>query len=198
MDLLNLEISPQKFVNFQVYVFETGKYLRHGKYERDYWWWWGNNKKFFDPAAMHVHFEVAQKKLDAGAIKAKIDEEKKKNEEAKKVADAAKATQDETAKKFAEETKKEGERKAIEQAQGIQPTGLPPGQTTAGGNQQPAATAAPYAGAAPAQQNGIIDLNAGGTAQQPQGAGYGGYTPAQGVDPYSNPTASTGESHHHP
>ena len=39
MDLLNLEISQGKFVNLEVYVFDTGIYLRHGKYERDSWWY---------------------------------------------------------------------------------------------------------------------------------------------------------------
>lgn len=69
MDLIDVEVAQNKTVNFQVYVFETGKYLRHGKYERDHWWWWGENKKFFDPAAMHVHFEVAQPKKNPDEIK---------------------------------------------------------------------------------------------------------------------------------
>lgn len=35
MDLLDVELSKGKTVNFQVYVFDTGNYLRHGKYEQD-------------------------------------------------------------------------------------------------------------------------------------------------------------------
>ena len=94
MDLLNLEISEGKFVNFEVYVFDTGKYLRHGKYERDYWWFWGNDKPFYDPAAMHVHFTHAQKKLDPTQIKAAQDKkaaDDKTADDAKKAAAAAEA-----------------------------------------------------------------------------------------------------------
>ena len=93
MDLIDVEVSQGKIVNFQVYVFETGKYLRHGKWERDHWWWWGESKKFTDPFAMHVHFEKAQPKLDAAQIKQKQDEEKKKQEEAEKAKKAAEQTQ---------------------------------------------------------------------------------------------------------
>ncbi|KAG8530169.1 uncharacterized protein KY384_005652 [Bacidia gigantensis] len=100
MDLLNLEVAPGKNVNFQVYVFDTGKYLRHGKWERDFWWWWGESKQWTDPAAMHVHFEKAQTKLDASAIKAQMD---KKALEDKTAADAkaaeVKSQQDAEAKK---------------------------------------------------------------------------------------------------
>ena len=85
MELIDVEVAQGKIVNFQVYVFDTGKYLRHGKWERDHWWWWGASKTWHDPAAMHVHFEQAQPKLDAEAIKKKIDEEAK----AKDVAAAA-------------------------------------------------------------------------------------------------------------
>lgn len=62
IDLINLEISPGRFISFEVYVFETGNYLRHGKWERDHWWYWGQTKTFYDPFAMHVHFEKAQPK----------------------------------------------------------------------------------------------------------------------------------------
>ena len=88
MDLLNLEISPGKFVDFEVYVFDTGKYLRHGKYERDYWWYWGESKKFYDPAAMHVHFEKAQQKLNPDDVKKQQDANATK---AKAAADATAA-----------------------------------------------------------------------------------------------------------
>ena len=64
MDLLDVEVSQGKVVNFEVYVFDTGNYLRHGKYEQDSWWYWGESKKWYDPAAMHVDFNKAQTKLD--------------------------------------------------------------------------------------------------------------------------------------
>ena len=64
MDLLDVEVSQGKIVNFEVYVFDTGNYLRHGKYEQNSWWYWGQTKKWYDPAAMHVDFNKAQTKLD--------------------------------------------------------------------------------------------------------------------------------------
>lgn len=64
MAILDVEVSQGKIVNFEVYVFDTGNYLRHGKYEQDSWWYWGSTKKWYDPAAMHVDFNKAQTKLD--------------------------------------------------------------------------------------------------------------------------------------
>lgn len=63
MDLVDVEVGDGKTVNFQVYVFDTGKYLRHGKWERDAWWYYGQSNVFYD-VAMHVHFEHAQPKLN--------------------------------------------------------------------------------------------------------------------------------------
>lgn len=71
--LLDLEIAPNKTVNFEAYVIDTGKYLRHGKYERDHWWYWGETKKFYDPAAMHVHFDKARPKLNPDDVKKQQD-----------------------------------------------------------------------------------------------------------------------------
>ncbi len=68
MDLLDVEVSQGKVVNFEVYVFDTGNYLRHGKYEQNSWWYWGQSKKWYDPAAMHVDFNKAQPKLDPTQI----------------------------------------------------------------------------------------------------------------------------------
>jgi hypothetical protein len=112
MDLMNLEISAGKFVDFQVYVFDTGKYLRHGKYESDYWQFWGNTKKFYDPAAMHVHFDNAQKKLDANAIKAQQDQKAKEDKIAADAAASAKTVQATAAANEAPELQIEAERKA--------------------------------------------------------------------------------------
>lgn len=114
MDLLNLEISTGKFVNFQVYVFDTGKYLRHGKYEPNYWQFWGNTQKFYDPVAMHVHFDNAQKKRDANAIKAQQDQKAKEDKIAADAAASAKTVQTTAAANDAPELKIEAERKAAE------------------------------------------------------------------------------------
>lgn len=94
MDLLDVEVSKGKIVNFEVYVFETGNYLRHGKYEQDHWWYFGESKKWFDPAAMHVDFNNAQKKLDPAAIKKQQGDQIAAQKTAADAAAAAKAQQD--------------------------------------------------------------------------------------------------------
>ena len=94
MDLLDVEVSKGKIVNFEVYVFETGNYLRHGKYEQDHWWFYGESKKWYDPAAMHVDFNNPQKKLDAAAIKKQQDDKAAADKTAADAAAAAKAQQD--------------------------------------------------------------------------------------------------------
>lgn len=94
MDLLDVEVSKGKVVNFEVYVFETGNYLRHGKYEQDSWWYFGESKKWYDPMAMHVDFNNAQKKLDPAAIKKQQDDKKAADKTAADAAAAAKAQQD--------------------------------------------------------------------------------------------------------
>lgn len=58
MELLEVEVSHGKFVNFEVDVFETGNYLRHGRWERDSWWYFGQSKTWYDPFAMHVDFDI--------------------------------------------------------------------------------------------------------------------------------------------
>lgn len=93
MNLLNLEIAPNKFVDFQIYVFDTGNYLRHGKYETDSWQYWGQSKKWYDPAAMHVDFKNAQKKLDPSQIQAANDAKKKTDATAAAANAATAATQ---------------------------------------------------------------------------------------------------------
>ena len=94
MDLLDVEVSQGKTVNFEVYVFETGNYLRHGKYEQDSWWYYGQSKKWYDPAAMHVDFNTAQKKLDPAAIKKQQDDAAASAKTAADAAAAAKTQQD--------------------------------------------------------------------------------------------------------
>lgn len=63
MDLVDVEVGDGKTVNFQVYVFDTGKYLRHGRWERDAWWYYGQSEVSYD-VAMHVRFDHAQPKLN--------------------------------------------------------------------------------------------------------------------------------------
>ncbi len=94
MDLLDVEVSKGKVVNFEVYVFETGNYLRHGKYEQDSWWFFGESKKWYDPAAMHVDFNKAQPKLDPAAIKKQQDDKAASDKTAADAAAAAKVQQD--------------------------------------------------------------------------------------------------------
>ena len=94
MDLLDVEVSNGKTVNFQVYVFDTGNYLRHGKYEQDAWWYFGESKKWYDPAAMHVDFNNAQTKLDPAAIKKQQDDKQAADKTAADAAAAAKVQQD--------------------------------------------------------------------------------------------------------
>jgi hypothetical protein len=142
MDLLNLEISAGKFVNFQVYVFDTGKYLRHGKWEPDHWQFWGYTKKFYDPAAMHVHFDTAQKKLDANAIKAQQDQKAQQDKIAAAAAASAQAVQATAFANEAPELQIEAQRKAAEAA--------------ANANQQPGAAMDVGGGALPAVGGGAF------------------------------------------
>jgi hypothetical protein len=117
MDLIDVEVRKDVFVNFQVYIFDTGKYLRHGKWERDHWSWWGENKKWTDPAAMHVHFENAQPKKNADEIKALMDKQAA-DQKAAADADAATKKAEEDAKAANEaELKAEADRKAKEAQQ---------------------------------------------------------------------------------
>jgi hypothetical protein len=78
MDLIDVEISPGKYVNFQ------------GRWELDAWGWWGSDKSWKD-VNYHVHFETAQKKLSPDEIKAKQAEAEAQK---KAVDDAAKAAKD--------------------------------------------------------------------------------------------------------
>ena len=60
-------------------------------------WYWGQTKKWTDPAAMHVHFEKAQPKLDATALKKKQDDEAATKKTAATATAAATASQNATA-----------------------------------------------------------------------------------------------------
>lgn len=67
LDLVEVNVGGGKNVNFQVYVFDTGKYLRRGKWEKNFWNYWGQTAEFTD-IFMHVHFEKAQPKLDPDQV----------------------------------------------------------------------------------------------------------------------------------
>ena len=174
MNLLNLEISEGKFVNFQVYVFDTGNYLRHGKYERDYWWYYGNSKQWYDPAAMHVDFSNAQKKLDAGAIAAaKKTEDDKKAVEDKTAADAktaAAATANTASDNEAKTLKTEADKKTADaaaqaQGQGNPEVGADPGITPYNGGGAAVGGANPLGG-----MGGVMD-GGGAAGADPEAAG---------------------------
>ncbi|KAI8628983.1 hypothetical protein F5Y19DRAFT_476074 [Xylariaceae sp. FL1651] len=129
MDLIDVEVRKDVIVNFQVYVFETGKYLRHGKWERDYWNWWGESKKWTDPAAMHVHFEKAQPKKDPNEIKALMDKKAADEKAAADAAAAAQKTQQEAAAAQAAEIKTEADHKAEEEAKAAREAGTATGES---------------------------------------------------------------------
>lgn len=114
MNLVEVEVAQGKTVNFQVSVFDTGKYLRHGKWERDHWWWWGSTKQWTDPAAMHVHFEKAQPKLDPTAIKQQQDKKAADDKTAADAAAAAKAAQSKAAADSAAALKLEADKKTAD------------------------------------------------------------------------------------
>ena len=185
MDLLNLEIAQGKFVNFEVYVFDTGKYLRHGKYERDHWWYWGESKKFFDPAAMHVHFERAQTKLNPDEAKKAQDAAAAAAKTAADAAAAEKAAQEKAKANEAETLKKEAEQKvkdaqaaaaggAVGGADGITPYNGPPDLSSSYPNDPTT-----YAGAPGSMSTAIPN---GGTASA-GAAGTGGSNYAFPPDP---------------
>ncbi|KAF6219130.1 hypothetical protein HO133_004955 [Letharia lupina] len=134
MDLLDVEVSQGKIVNFEVYVFDTGNYLRHGKYEQDSWWYSGESKKWYDPMAMHVDFNNAQKKLDPTAIKKQQDDKAASDKTAADAAAAAKAQQDRASASNAAALHTD----AAGKAQAAQATG-----GTAGSTPAPSAPAAP-------------------------------------------------------
>ncbi|KAH8601629.1 hypothetical protein B0O99DRAFT_713619 [Bisporella sp. PMI_857] len=74
LDLVDVEVGDGKIVNFQVYIFNTGKYLRRGKWERDSWWYYGQSNVWHD-IAMHVDFDNAQPKLNPDDIEKQQDKQ---------------------------------------------------------------------------------------------------------------------------
>jgi hypothetical protein len=128
MDLIEVTVAQNKTVNFQVYVFETGKYLRRGKWERDFWWWFGENKTFYD-VAMHVHFENAQPKKSQDEIQKLIDAKTAQDKTAADAQAAATAAQNKANTGNAAQIKQEADlqkdkaKADAEKAQGVIPEG---------------------------------------------------------------------------
>jgi hypothetical protein len=128
MDLIEVTVAQNKTVNFQVYVFETGKYLRRGKWERDFWWWFGENKTFYD-VAMHVHFENAQPKKSQDEIQTLIDAKAAQDKTAADAQAAATAAQNKANTGNSAQIKQEADlqkdkaKADAEKAQGVIPEG---------------------------------------------------------------------------
>ena len=104
MDLVEVEISNGRKVNFQVMVFDEGKYLRKGKWEEDSISWYPDSAKMWKDVNMHIEFSAQPKKPTDGVP---TRDELTKKEADKKTADdaAAKQTADAEAAKKAEEEK---------------------------------------------------------------------------------------------
>ena len=135
MQLIEVEVAKDKTINFQISVFQTGKYLRHGRWENDSWWYWGYTKKWTDPAAMHVHFEKAQTKLDPQQVKDAMDKKAQEDKTAADAKKAADATQQQTTAADATQLKMEAAKQAADaQAKAeAQSGGQAPGQAQRGG-----------------------------------------------------------------
>ena len=66
MQLLDVQISGGKTVNFQVIVFDSGKYLRKGKWEEDSIKWFPDSAKMWKDVNMHLEFSPQPKKPTDG------------------------------------------------------------------------------------------------------------------------------------
>ena len=95
LDLVNVDVGGGKNVNFQVYVFDTGKYLRRGKWEKDAWNYWGQTNIFTD-IFMHVHFEKAQPKLDPDQVQQQQAQNQSSDEQAASINQATQGVEDES------------------------------------------------------------------------------------------------------
>ena len=97
MDLLEVDIGNGKTVNFQVIVFDSGKYLRKGKWEEDSISWYPDSAKMWKDVNMHLEFSDQPKKPTDGVPNK---EDLQKQAADKKTADdaaAAKKTADDAA-----------------------------------------------------------------------------------------------------
>ncbi|MCJ1246743.1 hypothetical protein MMC30_003952 [Trapelia coarctata] len=121
MELIEVEFAPGEFANFQVYVFEKGKYLRVGKWERDYWTYWPEGTKMWRDINIHCEFE-AQPKVDVAHVEKQIADQKKAAEDAKAAADKAtaeaRAVEEAGNAEHAREVEKAGENDAGEEGEG--------------------------------------------------------------------------------
>ena len=87
MDLVEVEVGGGRKVNFQVMVFDEGKYLRKGKWEEDSISWYPDSAKMWKDVNMHIEFSPQPKKSTDGVPTR--DELKKKDEEKLAIDDAA-------------------------------------------------------------------------------------------------------------
>lgn len=78
-----------------------------------------------------MHFEKAQLKLDAAAIKREMDEKAEEEKTVKEAVDAVKASQEKSAAEEKDQSKKEADQKAKDEAAkaGQQNQAAPPGQS---------------------------------------------------------------------
>lgn len=96
---IDVEVKKDVLVNFKVYIFDTGIYVRYGKRGREDWSWWGESKERIDPVAMQLYFENAQPKKSAEDINTLMNKGGAQNATAATDADAStkQAAEDTTA-----------------------------------------------------------------------------------------------------
>ena len=85
MDLLQFTASSGKDYSFQAMVFDTGQYIRHGKWEPDHWTFFGDSKSFKETftGTWHAEFNNARPKKNPDEVKKLQDENAKKDADAK-------------------------------------------------------------------------------------------------------------------
>lgn len=108
------EVKKDVLVNFKVYIFDTGLYIRHGKRDGDAWSWWGESKTKIDPVSMQVYFEKAQPKKNADDINALMSNGGAQNTAAADADAAAKQAEEGTEAANVDALNAEAEQKAKE------------------------------------------------------------------------------------
>lgn len=95
MPVIEVQVAKDKTINFQAYVFDTGQYIRHGKWEANSWTRYGDSKFFTETftGTQHAEFNNARKKLNPDDVKKQQDEQAKKDKDAADAKAAADKTQ---------------------------------------------------------------------------------------------------------
>jgi len=95
MPLIEVQVAKDKTINFQAYVFDTGQYIRHGKWEANSWTRFGDSKFFTEvfTGTQHAEFNNPRQKLDPNEVKKAQDEQAKKDKDAADAKAAAEKTQ---------------------------------------------------------------------------------------------------------